>query len=498
MLTALDRLIPFLADLGLAASTLFFLIVLAMVLCRQPTRRRVWARSGLISSLLLPALISLNPGPRLDVSAALRPLIRPSNVRSALDSLPVPEMGAARRVWTGRAIGVGYLLGSAGFLGWWLMGRWGVRFVVGHSVPPSDEAEAAFEAIPYRGLLPRPRLRVSARVGRPVLAGFWRTTILIPPTLDLPEEEPNLIVSLEHELAHAASADPFFLWINGLAQALWFGIPPFWWIREQVRLDQEFLADREAAGARGAAAYASSLLDLARAGGIGAEPEGESGPRGRRVAEPVHAGATSPLFLRILMLIRNPFPIEDAAPRGLTWVAGGASLAVTIALSCLTLGFWDDAESWPGTAPGATTPFLMKSLDLPPAGEAAEPFQVRYRLGDAFTLDAEVFSTAGELQDLRILEHSLGSLQGLTEVIFDEAAWHRVRIMRSHGHESVWVDDAKVADRVPIRDRSSWISVRPLPDRPTSYRNIAVRPLQSGVDAHDLAQPSPAALGMPN
>ncbi len=498
MLHAIDRLTPYLLDLGLSASALFFLIILAMVLCRQPTRRRVWARSGLISSLLLPVLVSLNPGPRLDVSVALRPLIRPSIVASAPAMLPWPSSGSTMLLWLGRGAGIGYLVGSAGFLGWWLLGRWGVRFVVNHSVPPSDETADGFDAIPSRGVLPRPRLRVSTRVGRPVLAGFWRTTILIPPTLDRPEARAGLLLSLEHELAHARSADPFFLWIGGLAQALWFGIPPFWWIREQVRLDQEFLADREALGDRGVHAYASSLVEMAKAGVVGDEPGGLDLRRGGGDVGPPSADARSPLFQRILMLIKNPYPIEQAPPPGLVWSAGLATLALTCSASFLTLGFRDDAASWPNRAAVALAPFHMRRLDLPASGPSAEPFRLRYRLGEAFTLDAEVFATGVELQQLRIQEHALGSLQRLPDVLFDEPAWHPIRIVRSNSKESVWVDGIKIADRIPVRDRTSWISLQALPDRPTEFREILVRPVQATVDPLDDPEPVPTLPRMPN
>ena len=52
--------------------------------------------------------------------------------------------------------------------------------------------------------------------------------------------------------------------------------------------------------------------------------------------------------------------------------------------------------------------------------------------------------------------------------------------------------------RVPIRDRSSWISLRGFPERPTSYRNIVVRPLQSGLDPQDLPDPLHSSPRMPN
>ena len=49
-----------------------------------------------------------------------------------------------------------------------------------------------------------------------------------------------------------------------LAQAIWFFLPPIWWIRDQMKLDQEFLADRGAVEQFGTSGrYASTLVDLA-------------------------------------------------------------------------------------------------------------------------------------------------------------------------------------------------------------------------------------------
>src|SRR5947208_3060367 len=67
-----DRLGAALLDASLAATAISGFVVLAMVQCRQPARRRGWARVGLISTLALLPLAALNPFPRIDLRGPLR------------------------------------------------------------------------------------------------------------------------------------------------------------------------------------------------------------------------------------------------------------------------------------------------------------------------------------------------------------------------------------------------------------------------------------------
>ena len=115
--------------------------------------------------------------------------------------------------------------------------------------------------------LPFPPLRVSARINRPVLVGLFRTFILIPPAYN--EEgfdKESLKLILLHELAHAAQGDTYFHAAASLAQSLWFFLPFLWWLRTQLRIDQEFLADQRVVMLTGSpAGYATRLVTLATA-----------------------------------------------------------------------------------------------------------------------------------------------------------------------------------------------------------------------------------------
>ena len=103
----------------------------------------------------------------------------------------------------------------------------------------------------------------------------------------------------------------------GLAQAVFFFVPWFWWIRRSVRLCQEYVADAAAAKA-GAAAdeYAEFLVTLAR----GSAPLlGATG-----------LGSSSDLLRRVQMLLQSSTRVQGSWPRGRSLVAAGGLLAVAV------------------------------------------------------------------------------------------------------------------------------------------------------------------------
>ena len=67
----LDRAGPILFDATLSTALFLSLVVLAMLVCRQPTRRLLIARVALFASLAMIPLVALVPLPRLDLLDAL-------------------------------------------------------------------------------------------------------------------------------------------------------------------------------------------------------------------------------------------------------------------------------------------------------------------------------------------------------------------------------------------------------------------------------------------
>ncbi len=262
-----------------------------MIQCRQPARRRDWARAGLLSTLALLPLAALNPVPRIDLRGTIHALLSidlddpsPWPSASSGDDLEprhpaTPGRAIAPDGPGGLACPPGQPAGSGKSPEGWSWPIWpgprsgsaGSRW--GFAARPGWSAEADlprirwlrhYQSLPFEGGSRRPRLLVSDRATRPVLVGSLRPAILIPPGLDQPEASDRLRLSLSHELAHAESLDHQFGPAATLAQAIWFFLPPVWWIRDQMKLDQEFLADRRAVEHFGTSGgYASSLVDLA-------------------------------------------------------------------------------------------------------------------------------------------------------------------------------------------------------------------------------------------
>ena len=106
-----------------------------------------------------------------------------------------------------------------------------------------------------------------------------------------------------HELTHLRRRDPWSSWGFGLAQAVYFFLPWFWWVRRQVRLCQEYVADAAAAGAGPAAdEYAEFLVSLARGTAV---PLGATG-----------LGSSSDLLRRVQMLLQPSTRVQGSWPAG--------------------------------------------------------------------------------------------------------------------------------------------------------------------------------------
>jgi len=169
--------------------------------------------------------------------------------------------------WTRRILALMYVTGVSVAMFWTVLGFWGVQRLVGGSVKPSPAARKLYDELLQQvdERSPFPGLRVSTRINRPVLVGLIRSFILIPPVYDERGfDKESLKIILLHELAHAAQGDTYFSAAATLAQSLWFFLPFLWWLRAQLRIDQEFLADRKVVMVTGSpAGYATRLVALA-------------------------------------------------------------------------------------------------------------------------------------------------------------------------------------------------------------------------------------------
>jgi beta-lactamase regulating signal transducer with metallopeptidase domain len=209
-----------------------------------------------------------------------------------------------------------------------------------------------------------PRLFVSKEWKAPICCGLFRPTIVVPESLAQDGADENLRWVFAHELAHLEHGDLLTgVWL-ALAQILYFPLPWFWWLRGQITLAQEFVADASAAAVTNRADdYASFLLELSRR---------LTPPRCRLAVATGVLGKPSDLYRRIAMLLNSPQGFERRCPRGWTMLAAGGFLAVALVLSGIgrqrTILADDPKE--PKDEPA-------KKFDLPKPGEApkqpAEP-----------------------------------------------------------------------------------------------------------------------------
>jgi hypothetical protein len=431
-----ERLGAVLLDASLGATALLGLAALAMVGCRQPARRCGLARAAILGSLALIPLALLRAGPRIEVVRPLRTFAPPPTVRR-LDVID-HCVTAVRQPspWVSGSLLAAYGTGAGLSLAWLVLGWWGTGWVARRAAAPSAETAALYESLPVAGSR-RPGLAVTPRVGRPVLVGAGGGTILIPPDWERPEQRDALRLALRHELAHAERRDPWFGLAGGLAQAAWFFLPPLWWIRAQMRLDQEFLADRGASEGFGPfGTYASSLVDLADP--RSATPAAAPGPRGR-------PPASSALFLRVLMLVRCPFPVELRAPRWWRWSVPPLFAVATLLAAGLTLrspaATAPPPPSNPAATPGQHSFFLsFLAVDQPPPRRdgRTRPYRLLIALPDRFDLTLEVWAEAQTLPQLRVVGRRLTPPTPDPSPAPD--GWHPIQIRRDPSGVTVRVD----------------------------------------------------------
>jgi beta-lactamase regulating signal transducer with metallopeptidase domain len=194
--------------------------------------------------------------------------------------------------------------------------------------------------------LKQTRLLTSSRTTQPSAFQFRRSYVVLPETWrDQPAE--RIEWALLHEAEHILRRD-FPIWqVANLARIVFWCHPLLWWMRRELRVTQDFLAD--AAAARRTEAridYAEFLTASARAG-VGRSPLVGLGLLGRR----------SDLYRRVAMLLTRDKSLEDRTPRWWTWsVVGGVAL-VLACLATLQVGAGGTGQSvvLPPTAAASLT-----------------------------------------------------------------------------------------------------------------------------------------------
>jgi beta-lactamase regulating signal transducer with metallopeptidase domain len=156
-----------------------------------------------------------------------------------------------------------YVLMTATFAAWWLLGHamlWRLRR---SARPVSRHIRELFEDISgAEGQ--RVALLESDSIKLPFTYTWLRPVIVLPSEFCARGDSQELRFCLAHEWSHVERRDSRVWSFATLAGILLFYQPLFWWLRRQLRLCQDYLADDRAAALASTEDYASFLVSLAR------------------------------------------------------------------------------------------------------------------------------------------------------------------------------------------------------------------------------------------
>jgi beta-lactamase regulating signal transducer with metallopeptidase domain len=510
MWVLIDRLGLILFDATLSTAVLLSLMILAILVCRQPARRLFIARVALFASLLMLPLVAIAPLPRVDLvqflaQSKIIPIAVGENFAPADATAAHSEISGLAQSWPSihhlhrprlgnwlvRGLTLFDLAGIGTGFAWLLLGLWGVHWLLRQSHEPRAQTRAVYEQLQAGGprILSKTDLRVSRRLRRPAVVGLFQPTILIPASFDAGLDDPDqLKLSLLHEMAHVEQFDHWHGALASAAQTAWFLLPHVWWLKSQLRIDQEFLADRFAASRFGSASgYAASLLLLAAR-----RPESQLDSPERNAVSvgqgKSKADVRSPLFQRLLMLLHCPHRIETRAPRLWSWGLRIAVIGLSLFAASVCIR-WPDAEAIePGPSgviskhqPFRVADFIVEPTKVVPEAKRSLPSVLPVILPDRFDLTVEVLAAPSELSRIRVAGQLLGlptsddDSQRRTESDpKDRESWHQVRLKRD-GHDLLlWVDAQALPVTMKPELTTESLTIEPGVERRIQFRNLLV------------------------
>lgn len=354
---------------ALAGGVLLLLGLLGMLFFRQPARRQRWGELAVLSSLLVAILAALPawwglaaattpsaPKPATVEPVASDPLDFVEEPTEApiivglLDAdemewlaeegeqpLAAPESLASAAAETRRIpwltiVAVVYATLMLVLLLRCLVGYFALwRMCKNAHAAPARVRKLLADLTPAGQ--PVPLLAVTDRLRTPVSFGLRRPTILLPAGFCQPGHDLAVASVLVHELTHLQRRDAWSCLLLAISQSVYFYQPWFWWLKKQVRLAQEFIADAAAARVLPAVDYAQYLVHLSSQ----ANPGSLAASRANGVFQ-----SPSDLARRIEMLLNPSSRLERFAPRGWSLLAAGLFIGAGTLMSGVRLHAEDE------------------------------------------------------------------------------------------------------------------------------------------------------------
>jgi beta-lactamase regulating signal transducer with metallopeptidase domain/protocatechuate 3,4-dioxygenase beta subunit len=440
---------------------------------------------------------SATPGNAVDKST--KPNER--DAKSAQVETPSVAATAAESSRWSRWILGAYALGASGMMLWLAAGQWTVHWLVRRAAQPSLELTHTWQQL-HAEMQPafgsqrcrNSRLLISVDLSHPVAVGIVRPAVLLPKWLVDSCTPEQLRPILAHEVAHVMRGDAAIRWLAAIFQVVFFYQPLYWWLRHELRLCQEYLADAQAAVfAPSTPQYAEQLVSLLKAA-----PVRSWRPLpGLGIIE-----GRSDLYRRIQMLVKAPRRLEFSGSRRWNWITATALLGFSLSLGLVTLRAADKKPQLgetvkvteaakPDVASKAVQPefrfYVVNTQGKPVVGAKVQPWACSFvgtggsaglneKLIPPTTTDAEgmvriVFPTVGDNPQNRLLQNFVNSgIQSLALKV-------------EHPDYPTWSDYIFVQDQKPIvLQDSATIEIRAHRD----HEKAPLRRLYSALMASDF------------
>lgn len=154
--------------------------------------------------------------------------------------LPVSKASVPVTSYFGAAV---FLTGTVLCLFWLAIGHSLLIRIRWQSTKPDAWLQNLFMELAEAGNVPRVRLLQSRTCRRPISWGAIWPVIVLPHSMCQIENAKQLRMVLLHELGHTNQGDGWGNLIFTLAFPFLYAQPLFWWLRSQVRLASELVAD---------------------------------------------------------------------------------------------------------------------------------------------------------------------------------------------------------------------------------------------------------------